>query len=415
MQHSNISENGMSDHKAEGGNAPGLSGIHVLAKPIGALCDLNCDYCFYLEKEALFSKDKRYRMSDEVLSAYIAEYVAAQPTPVVEFVWHGGEPTLMGLDFFRKVVDLQRPYQTQKIIRNSLQTNGMRLNDEWCAFFKEEDFLIGLSLDGPKEIHDRYRKDKQGRGTFDRVMAAARLLQQHQVEFNVLACVGKETARHPLEVYRFFREAGFNYIQFTPIIERLPDMATKAQGLSLARPAILDHQEPNQQVTPWTVEPEAYGDFLIAIWEEWVRHDVGTLFVMNFDWALNAWCGQGSPVCIFAQRCGQAVALEHNGNVYACDHYVYPEYLLGNIQTQSLAQMVEQSLSNGFGAHKETRLPRQCRECEVKEACWGGCPKHRFTMTQDGETRPALPLCRLQEILPPYSQVFEGDGQLAGK
>jgi len=385
MTTSHVFENGMSVNKAGGGDSSSLSGIHVLAKPIGALCNLDCEYCFYREKEAFFPKDERYRMSDEVLAIYIAEYVAAQPTPAVEFVWHGGEPTLVGLNFFRKVVSLQQPYKAQKTIRNSLQTNGMRLDDEWCAFLKEHDFLVGLSLDGPKEIHDRYRKDKQGRGTFDRVLAAAKLLQQHQVEFNVLACVSKETAYQPLEVYRFFREQGFNYIQFTPVIERLPDAATKAEGLCLAKPAALDHQEPNREVTSWTVEPEAYGDFLIAIFEEWVRHDVGTVFVVNFDWALNAWCGFGSPVCIFARRCGKALALEHNGDLYACDHYVYPEYLLGNLREQPLGDLLEKSLSSGFGAHKELTLPRQCRECGVKEACWGGCPKHRFTLTQDGE------------------------------
>lgn len=360
-------------------------GIHVLAKPIGPLCDIRCDYCFYLEKRALFDEDSPYRMSDEVLAAYIERYVAAQPTPVVEFVWHGGEPTLMGLDFFRKVVELQRPHRAHKEIRNSVQTNGLRLNDAWCEFFREHGFLVGISLDGPQAIHDRYRKDNLGRGTFDRVMAGVRLLQQHGVDFNVLACVGRETAHHALEVYRFFREAGIQFIQFTPIVERLPDAATAAVGLWLARPAQLERAESNTRVTPWTVEPEAYGDFLIAILEEWVRKDVGSVFVMNFEWALNQWIGNESPVCIFARQCGRAVVVEHDGQVYACDHFVYPEYELGNVLKDDLGAMVEASVARGFGPHKEASLPRMCRECDVLAACWGGCPKHRFATTPTGE------------------------------
>ncbi len=344
-------------------------GMHVLAKPIGSVCDIACDYCFYLEKRELYPRGEHFRMPNEVLARYIEQYVAAQPTPVVEFVWHGGEPTLLGVDFYRRVVELQTPYRGRKQIRNSLQTNAMRLDDEWCAFFRENDFLVGVSLDGPREIHDRYRKDRKGAGTFDQVMAGVELLRKHGVEFNALAC----------------REAGINYIQFTPIIEREPDAETKAIKLWLARPAMLDRPEPNTKVTPWTVEPEAYGDFLIAIYEEWVRRDVGSTFVMNFEWALNAWLGEGSPVCIFSRTCGRAVALEHDGSLFACDHYVYPEYKLGNVLSDDLGAMVERSVAGGFGPHKEKTLPGYCRSCEVKEACWGGCPKHRFAVTPDGE------------------------------
>lgn len=360
-------------------------GIHVLAKPIGPVCDIKCDYCFYLEKRALFGSTEQYRMPDEVLAAYIRQYVEAQSTPVVEFVWHGGEPTLLGVDFFRRVVELQQPYRANKEIRNTLQTNAMRLDDEWCAFFKANDFFIGVSLDGPQEIHDRYRKDRHGKGTFERVMQGVRLLQKHGVEFNALACVGRETAYRPLDVYRFFKDVGINYIQFTPIIEREPDAETQAIKLWLAKPSVLDRPEPNTKVTPWTVEPEAYGDFLIAIYEEWVRKDVGKTFVMNFEWALTAWIGEPSPICIFARQCGRAVAMEHDGSVFACDHYVYPEYKLGNVLTDNLGAMVERSVANGFGPHKEKTLPRYCQTCEVKEACWGGCPKHRFATTPEGE------------------------------
>lgn len=374
-------------------------GIHVLAKPIGPVCDIECDYCFYLEKRALFGSDERYRMPDDVLAKYIAQYVEAQPTPVVEFVWHGGEPTLLGVDFFRRVVELQQPFRTKKEIRNSLQTNGLHLDDEWCAFFKANDFLIGVSLDGPQAIHDRYRKDRQGRGTFDRVMHGVRLLQKHGIAFNVLACVGRETAYRPLEAYRFFKDAGINFIQFTPIVEREPDEATKVIKLWLARPARLDQPEVNTRVTPWTIEPDKYGDFLIAIYEEWVRNDVGRVFVMNFEWALNAWLGEGSPVCIFSRQCGRAVAMEHDGSVFACDHYVYPEHRLGNVLDDDLGRMVEASVASGFGPHKETTLPQFCRECDVLEACWGGCPKHRFAKSPYGE--PGL-----HYLCPSYKKYF---------
>jgi len=376
----------ISDQTSPGVPAPPTpAGMHVLAKPIGPACNIKCDYCFYLEKHALFEKGENMRMPDDVLAAYISSYVASQPTPVVEFVWHGGEPTLLGLDFFRKVVELQKPYLGLKQITNSLQTNGTLLTDEWCAFFKQNNFFIGLSLDGPREIHDKYRKDHMGRATFDDVMRGLKLLQKHGVECNILACVGKETAYHPLEVYNFFKSENVKFIQFTPIIERIPDDRAKEQGLWLATPAKLDGEETNKLVTPWTVEPKKYGEFLVAIYEEWVKKDVGEVFVMNFEWALNAWIGNPSPVCIFARQCGRAVAVEHNGDVYACDHYVYPEYKLGNVRDESLGAMVNRSVASGFGPHKEKSLPKYCRECEVLQACWGGCPKHRFTKTPDGE------------------------------
>lgn len=367
--------------------APGTPrpGLHVLAKPIGSVCDIKCDYCFYLEKRALYPGNEQFRMGDDVLARYIEQYVAAQSTPVVEFVWHGGEPTLLGIDFFRRAVALQVPFRSQKEIRNTLQTNALHLDDAWCTFLRDNDFFVGVSLDGPRDVHDRYRKDRQGRGTFDRVMEGVRALQRHGVEFNALACVGRETAHRPLDVYRFFRDAGIRYVQFTPIVEREADAETKAGDLWLARPSVLDGPEPNTQVTPWTVEPESYGDFLIAIYEEWVRRDVGSMFVMNFEWALTVWLGEPSPVCIFARQCGRAVAMEHDGSVFACDHYVYPEYRLGNILTNDLLPMVEGSVASGFGPHKERTLPRYCQECDVKEACWGGCPKHRFAVTPDGE------------------------------
>ncbi|RNC68224.1 MAG: anaerobic sulfatase maturase [Desulfuromonadales bacterium] len=364
---------------------PSPQGIHIVAKPIGPACNLNCTYCFYLEKHSLYGAGEDYRMPDAVLSTFIRRYIEAQPTPVVEFVWQGGEPTLLGVDFFRRVVELQRPFAGRKTITNSLQTNGTLLDDAWCRFLKQHQFMVGISLDGPREVHDRYRRDRQGKGTFDEVIGGLKLLQKHGVEYNVMASVARETARQPLEVYRFFKEQGVEFIQFVPIIERHPDTDERNIGLSLAGPATLDREEPNTEVPPWTVLPEEYGDFLIAIYEEWVHHDVGTTFVMNFEWALNAWIGNPSPVCIHARQCGRSLVIEHNGDLFACDHYVYPEYRLGNIMADDLAQMVDKSLQCGFGTSKETSLPSRCRECEVLAACQGGCPKHRFACTVQGE------------------------------
>jgi uncharacterized protein len=360
-------------------------GIHALAKPVGYSCNIKCDYCFYLEKENLYPAPVNLRMPDAVMKAYIKSYIQAQPTPEVEFVWQGGEPTLRGIDFYRNVVVCQKPYLASKKIRNSIQTNGMLLTDEWCEFFKQNGFLVGLSLDGPEDINDRYRRNGAGQPTFRQVMRGLRLLKKWGVEFNVLACVARETAYRPLEVYRFLKEQGAAFIQFTPVVERIPDQKAAGSGLRFATPSALETRETNTRVTSWTVEPEKYGEFVIAIFDEWVRKDVGKVFVMNFEWALNAAVGHGSPVCVFARQCGRAVAVEHNGDVYACDHYVYPEYRLGNLQNDNFAQMVQSSVDNGFGPHKENTLPRCCRECDVLQACWGGCPKHRFMQSPQGE------------------------------
>jgi uncharacterized protein len=367
-------------------NARRPQGIHCVAKPIGPACNLNCEYCFYLEKQALFGRGEQYRMSDEVLSAFIANYITSQPVPVVEFVWQGGEPTLLGLDFFKRVVELQRQYAKRKTIKNSLQTNGTLLTDDWCRFMKQHNYLVGISIDGPKEIHDRYRRDRKVNGTFDQVMRGLRLLQKNKVEYNVLASVARETARYPLEIYRFLRDAGVEFIQFSPIVERKADMRSSQQGLRLSGPASLDKPELRTGVTPWSVVPEEYGDFLITIYEEWVRHDVGRVFVMNFEWALNAWIGNPSPVCIHAEECGRSLVIEHNGDVYACDHCVYPEYRLGNVLTDRLPDLAERSRETGFGVAKETALPRSCRDCIVLAACRGGCPKHRFAASYCNES-----------------------------
>ena len=360
-------------------------GIHIVAKPIGPACNLNCDYCFYLEKKALFTSGKTTRMSEQVLRAFISNYIHSQPTPVVEFVWQGGEPTLLGLDFFRRVVELQKPYAGRKTIRNAIQTNGTLLDAAWCRFLKKNNFMVGISLDGPQAIHDRYRRDRKGNGTFDRVMRGLGLLQKHQVEYNVMACVARGTSDKPVEIYQFFKNAGVEFIQFTPVVERPADERNVEQGLKLSGFASLDRLEVQTQVTEWSVLPEAYGDFLIAVFEAWVRNDVGKVFVMNFEWALNAWIGNPSPVCVHSKQCGRSLVIEHHGDVFSCDHGVYPQYHLGNILTDSLATMAEKSLKTGFGITKETALPRWCRECDVLAACRGGCPKHRFATTYYNE------------------------------
>ena len=355
-----------------------VRGLHVIAKPIGPICNLNCDYCFYREKKEFDKSCENYRMSDEVLAVFIEKYITSQAASVVEFVWQGGEPTLLGRNFFERVVELQRSFSSTKTIVNSIQTNGTLLDDKWCLFLKQHDFMVGISLDGPREIHDCYRGDLSGEGSFDRTIRGLRLLQKHGVEYNVIACVTRESTKKPLEVYRFFKSEGVEFIQFVPIIERLPSSDEQQLGQRLAGPSNLEQSEANADITPWSVVSEEYGDFLIAIYEDWIRHDVGKTFVMNFEWALNAWIGNPSAVCIHAKQCGRALVIEHNGDVFACDHYVYPDYRLGNILSDNFYTMVETSHRSGFGVEKESLLPSFCLECEVLTACQGGCPKHRF-------------------------------------
>lgn len=357
-----------------------------MAKPAGPSCNLQCDYCFYIEKEALFQDKKLCRMSDEVLEAYIrrcAEANRDDPEGIL-FAWQGGEPTLMGLDFFQKALALEVKYAGGRPVRNTLQTNGTLLDDRWCSFLARHGFLVGLSLDGPREIHDRYRRGKGAGSTFHKVHGTLRLLQKHGVEFNILASVARETAHHALEVYRFFKSEGISFIQFIPIVERMPGESAQALGLSLGTPPALDRVEEGA-VTPWTVESEALGDFFIDIFDEWVRHDVGKVFVMNFEWTLYAWLGGDGPVCYLAKRCGNSCIVEHNGDVYACDHFMYPEYRLGNVCTSDARTLAQSEKQRQWGARKETMLPRQCRECDVFTVCRGGCPKHRFTATPAGE------------------------------
>ncbi len=352
-------------------NAP--SYFHVLGKPSGATCNLDCTYCFFLSKEKLYP-DSRFRMSDETLETYIRQLIESQRTPEVTISWQGGEPTLMGLDFFKRAMDYVTHYTRPGItVGHTMQTNGILLNDDWCEFFREHNFLIGLSLDGPQAMHDTYRVDKGGAPTFHKVLRAVRLLQAHQVEFNVLTTVNAANADHPLEVYRFLRdEICTQFIQFIPIVERINEQGE------------IGFQEGNR-VSERSVKPEQWGTFLVTIFDEWVRHDVGTVFVQMFDAALASWYGAPPALCIFAETCGNALALEHNGDLYSCDHFVEPKYLLGNIKQKHMIELVASDQQRQFGLHKRDSLPRYCRECEVRFACHGECPKNRFTETPDGE------------------------------
>lgn len=363
-------------------------GLHLMAKPVGPICNLDCDYCFYLEKERLHPPGNRFRMSDEVLRAYVQRYIAAQRSAEVEFTWQGGEPTLLGLEFFQRAMDYQRQFAGGKRIRNTLQTNGTLLDDAWCAFLAREDFTVGISLDGPRQLHDLHRPDKRGRSSFDDVMRGLALLQQHAVPYNVLVTVTRETTQQPLEVYRFLKEAGVRHIQFNPVVERAPSLPDAARGQQFATPPELrlrDVQATTAAVTAQSVEAEAYGEFLNAIFDEWVRQDVGSVHVMNFEWALAAWCQLPPSVCLFAPRCGKAAIVEHDGSLYSCDHYMYPEYRLGDIRQQDPAELLASPAQQAFGAAKEETLPDYCRRCDYLFACHGECPKNRFIDTPDGQ------------------------------
>ncbi len=356
------------------------SNFHVLAKPIGPICNLDCKYCFYLEKESLYPQVEKWAMSDQVLESYIRQYIEAHDTPVVNFAWQGGEPTLLGVDYFRNLVQIQKKYADGKQIANAFQTNGVLLNDAWAEFFLEYQFLIGISIDGPRELHDAYRVDKGGQPTFDRVMRGIETLQRHKVDFNTLTTVHRANADSPLEVYRFLRDNGSGYMQFIPIVERIAHQVTE-EGLRLISP---DFAGP-AKVAPWSVEPRQFGKFLCTIFDEWVRRDVGRTFVQLFDISLELWTGMEASLCIFRKQCGAALAIEHSGDLYSCDHFVYPENRLGNIMESAMAALAGSEQQQRFGEAKESTLPRYCRECDVRFACNGECPKHRFLTTPDGE------------------------------
>ncbi len=348
--------------------------FHLLAKPTGAACNLDCAYCFFLDKEALYPGSK-FRMSETLLEQYIRQLIESHQENTVNIAWQGGEPTLMGLEFFRRALALaekhRRPGMT---FLHTMQTNGTLVDDEWAAFFKEHDFLIGISLDGPRELHDIYRLDKGGKPTFDKVLRGVRLLQKHGVEFNVLTTVNRVNGDYPLDVYRFLRdEVGTDWMQFIPVVERI-----NADGLTL-------YQE-GTTVSERSVLPDQFGRFLCNIFDEWVQHDVGSIFVQTFEATLRNWLGMpSSGMCVFNETCGTGLAIEHNGDLYACDHFVEPSYLLGNIEETHMLDMVASPQQLKFGADKRDSLPRYCLECDVRFACHGECPKNRFILTPDGE------------------------------
>ena len=358
--------------------SPFASPLYLLAKPAGSRCNLACKYCYYLEKSLLFEKHSPQVMDDALLEKFIHDYIGAQTTQEVLFTWHGGEPLMRPLQFYKKAVALQRKYAAGRRIDNCLQTNGTLLTDEWCRFFKEQGWLVGVSVDGTQEMHDAYRRAKGGGPSHHKVMQGIRLLQKHGVEWNALAVVNDFNADQPKEFYHFFKEIGCRFIQFTPIVERL---LPHADGRQLA--AV--EEEGTGGMMPFSVSPEQWGDFLIGIFDEWVKEDVGEYFVQLFDATLANWMGVQPGICTLARTCGHAGAIEWNGDVFTCDHFVFPQYRLGNLREKSLVEMMYSPKQREFGRAKQTALPRQCRECRWLFACNGECPKNRFARTADGE------------------------------
>lgn len=378
--------------------------LYVMLKPAGSLCNLRCKYCYYLEKNALYTEQKNHVISDEMLDKFIREYIEAQTSPDVLFCWHGGETLMRPISFYRRAIELQRKYTRGRRIDNTIQTNATMLTDEWCEFFRENNFLVGVSIDGPQEFHDEYRRTATGKPTFHKVMQGIRLLNKHNVEWNALAVVNDFNADYPLEFYNFFKEIGCHYIQFTPIVERRIE---RNDGLSLA-----PGMEEGGELVDFSVTPEQWGKFLCTIFDEWVRHDVGTYFIQIFDATLANWAGVQPGLCSLAKECGHAGVMEFNGDVYSCDHFVYPEHLLGNINEKTITEMMYGEKQREFAKLKHELLPQQCRECPVEFACHGECPKNRFTRDKYGN--PGLNyLCKgyrqFFEHVKPYMDFMKGE------
>ncbi len=350
--------------------------LYVLAKPVGASCNLRCKYCYYLEKSHLYRNAPARVMSDELLERFVQEYIQAQTMSQVLFTWHGGEPLMRPLSFYRKAVALQEKYAFGRQIDNTIQTNGTLLTDEWCEFFKEHNWLVGISIDGPQEFHDEYRRTASDKPSWQKVMRGIRLLRKHGVEWNAMAVVNDFNAGYPLEFYHFFKEMGAKYIQFAPVVER---MAAHSDGRHLA--TLVDQECP---VADFSVSPAQWGDFLCAIFDEWVRHDVGQTYVEIFDCTLANWVGERPGICVYAKECGHAGVMEFNGDVYSCDHFVFPEYKLGNIRDRTLVEMLYGEQQRQFSCLKHASLPKQCKECEWEFACHGECPKNRFVNDRYG-------------------------------
>lgn len=351
--------------------------MYVMLKPAGSLCNLRCKYCYYLEKEKLYSDVRQHVISDELLEKFIKEYIESQTTPNVLFIWHGGETLMRPISFYRRALELQRKYAGGRQIDNSIQTNATLLTDEWCVFFRQNNFLVGVSIDGPQEFHDEYRRTAAGKPTFHKVMHGINLLNRHGVEWNALAVVNDFNADYPLDFYHFFKEIGCHYIQFSPIVERV---VNRNDGLTLA-PGM---QGDEAGLADFSVTPEQWGTFLCTIFDEWVRHDVGNYFVQVFDATLANWVGQSPGVCNLSKECGHAGVMEFNGDVYSCDHFVYPEHRLGNLRQKTMAEMMYSEQQNAFSRMKLQMLPQQCKECRYLFACHGECPKNRFLTDKYG-------------------------------
>lgn len=354
--------------------------FHIMAKAIGSTCNLDCKYCFYLEKENLYPPKSDFRMTFEILESYIKQKIETDKSIPISFAWQGGEPTLLGIEYFKKIIEFQAKYSNGKKIRNTLQTNGILLNDEWCNFFAENKFLVGISIDGPEEMHNKYRLNKAGKPTFNQVMRGLEYLKKHNVEYNTLTVVQRDNSYHPHEAYNFLKEIGSGFIQFIPIVERIA-ATPPPDGLTLVSPDFQDSAE----VSDWSVEPLQFGNFLCDVFDEWVRNDVGKTFVQIFYVSLESWVGLDPGLCVFAKTCGNALALEHNGDLFSCDHYVYPENKLGNIIATPIESLVNSEKQQKFGNDKLDTLPKYCLTCKVRFACNGECPKHRFIKTPNGE------------------------------
>ncbi len=358
--------------------APFSKPLYVMLKPVGALCNLACDYCYYLEKSKLYTHNPRHVMSEELLERFIKEYIESQTMPQVMFTWHGGETLMRPLSFYKRAVELQKLYAQGRQIDNSIQTNGTLLTDEWCEFFRENNFLVGISIDGPQDFHDEYRRNKMGAPSYHKVMQGISLLKKHGVQYNCMAVVNDYNADYPLEFYNFFKEIGCEFLQFAPIVERLKNDKTSPTSLASAK-------DKEAEVAPFSVSPKQWGNFLCTIFDEWVKKDVGKMFIQIFDSTLANWVGELPGVCTMAKTCGHAGVMEFNGDVYSCDHFVFPEYKLGNIYNETLTSMMYSDKQLKFGTDKFDKLPTQCRECNVLFACNGECPKNRFIYDKYGE------------------------------
>lgn len=420
--------------------------FHVMTMPMGPACNLKCEYCYYLEKTELYPEKANFRMSEDTLEEFIKQYIEAQPGPQVTFAWQGGEPTLLGVDFYRTVVDLQEKHAPAgKQIVNTLQTNGTRLDDEWGQFLADHDFLVGISIDGPRTLHNQYRQTRAGGPVFDEVMSGLSVLQNHNVEYNVLCVVNTYNSQYPLRVYDFFKNQGIEWLQFIPLIEmadtpepdptsvdtteRDPDLALEDLGTPAKRPTydwVRDLKDPADEsdsdyqavleaaraapVTDRSVDPEAYGEFMCTIFNEWVRNDVGEVSVRLFDQSLQVALEGEASYCILSETCGDQVAMEHNGDVYACDHFVDPGFHLGNIHDTHLTELLESDEQRQFGQYKQEGLPPRCRECDVQAFCHGGCPKNRHLKTPNGELGLNYLCAGYQQFftyIQPYLEIFK--------